>query len=79
VFVGIGAYGLFLISDTFDLSPYWVLPVTPLASAVVASVIARPLFRLRQAYFSIAMWVFSEIIAALVMRAGWLGGPPACR
>ncbi|QOZ77672.1 branched-chain amino acid ABC transporter permease [Bradyrhizobium sp. CCBAU 53351] len=74
VFVGIGAYGLFLISDTFDLSPYWVLPVAPLACAVVASVIARPLFRLREAYFSIAMWVFSEIIAALVMKAGWLGG-----
>lgn len=74
VFVGIGAYGLFLISDTFDLSPYWVLPVAPLACAVVAAVIGLPLFRLREAYFSIAMWVFSEIIAALVMKATWLGG-----
>jgi branched-chain amino acid transport system permease protein len=74
VFVGIGAYGLFLISGSFDLPPYWVLPVAPLASAVVASVIALPLFRLREAYFSIAMWVFSEIIAALVMKASWLGG-----
>jgi len=74
VFVGLGAYGLFLISDTFDLSPYWVLPVAPLAGAVVAAVIALPLFRLREAYFSIAMWVFSEIVAALVMKASWLGG-----
>src|SRR6516225_7005025 len=74
VFVGIGAYGLFLASDTFDLSPYWVLPVAPLACAVLASVIALPLFRLREAYFSIAMWVFSEIVVALVMKASWLGG-----
>jgi len=74
VFVGLGAYGLFLISDRFDLSPYWVLPVAPLAGAVVAAVIALPLFRLREAYFSIAMWVFSEIVAALVMKASWLGG-----
>ena len=42
--------------------------------AVVASVIALPLFRLREAYFSIAMWVFSEIVTALVMKATWLGG-----
>lgn len=74
VFVGIGAYGLFLLSDTFDWSPYWVLPVAPLVCALVASVIARPLFRLREAYFSIAMWVFSEIVAALVTKASWLGG-----
>ncbi|MCG2626187.1 branched-chain amino acid ABC transporter permease [Bradyrhizobium sp. WYCCWR 13023] len=74
VFVGIGAYGLFLISDTFELSPYWVLPIAPLAGAIVASVIALPLFRLREAYFSIAMWVFSEIVVALVMKASWLGG-----
>lgn len=74
VFVGIGAYGLFLISDTFDLSPYWVLPIAPLAGALVASVIALPLFRLREAYFSIAIWVFSEIVVALVNKAGWLGG-----
>lgn len=74
VFVGIGAYGLFLISDSFELSPYLVLPIAPLACAVVASAIALPLFRLREAYFSIAIWVFSEIVAALVMKANWLGG-----
>jgi len=74
VFVGIGAYGLFRISDALDLSPYWALPIAPLACAVVAAVIALPLFRLREAYFSIAMWVFSEIVAALVTKTSWLGG-----
>ena len=42
--------------------------------AVVAAVIAIPLFRLREAYFSIAMWVFSEIISAITMKSTWLGG-----
>ena len=74
VFVGIGAYGLFRISDALDLSPYWALPIAPLACAVVAAMIALPLFRLREAYFSIAMWVFSEIVAALVTKTSWLGG-----
>ena len=74
VFVGIGAYGLFLISDSLGISPYWALPVAPLVCAVVASVIALPLFRLREAYFAIAMWVFSEIVAALVTKSSWLGG-----
>jgi len=74
VFVGVGAYAVFLVSDTLDLSPYWVLPIAPLVCAIIASVIARPLFRLREAYFSIALWVFSEIVAALVTKASWLGG-----
>src|SRR5215471_15214515 len=54
VFVGIGGYALFLISGSLELSPYWVLPVAPLVGALVAAVIALPLFRLREAYFSIA-------------------------
>ncbi len=74
VFVGIGAYGLFLTSNSLGISPYWVLPLAPLVCAVVASVIALPLFRLREAYFAIAMWVFSEIVAALVTKSSWLGG-----
>jgi branched-chain amino acid transport system permease protein len=74
VFVGIGAYALFLISNSLGLSPYWVLLVAPLVCAVVAAVIALPLFRLREAYFAIAMWVFSEIIAAVVTKSSWLGG-----
>ena len=32
------------------------------------------LFRLREAYFAIGMWVFAEIVSLLVSRAEWLGG-----
>jgi branched-chain amino acid transport system permease protein len=74
VFVALGAYSLFITSGWFGMSPYSLLPVAPLVCAVVAAVIALPLFRLREAYFSIAMWVFSEIIAAIVAKSPLLGG-----
>lgn len=74
VFVGAGAYALFEISGSMDISPYWVLPSAPLVCAIIAAVIALPLFRLREAYFAIAMWVFSEIVAAFVTKSSVLGG-----
>jgi branched-chain amino acid transport system permease protein len=74
VFVALGAYGLFVVSGWLGVSPYWVLPVAPVVCAMVAAVIAVPLFRLREAYFSIAMWVFSEIVGAITMKSAWLGG-----
>jgi branched-chain amino acid transport system permease protein len=74
VFVGIGAYALFATSITLNISPYWALLAAPVACALVAAPIAIPLFRLRDAYFSVGMWVFSEIIAALVAKSSWLGG-----
>lgn len=74
VFVGAGAYALFQISGSLEISPYWVLPIAPLVCASIAAVIAIPLFRLRDAYFAIAMWVFCEIVAAFVMKSALLGG-----
>jgi branched-chain amino acid transport system permease protein len=74
VFVGAGAYALFEISGSMEISPYWVLPFAPLVCAIIAAVIALPLFRLREAYFAIAMWVFSEIVAAFVTKSSLLGG-----
>jgi branched-chain amino acid transport system permease protein len=74
VFVALGAYALFLTSGWLNISPYWTLPVAPVICAAVAAIIALPLFRLREAYFSIAMWVFAEIIAAFVTKSSWMGG-----
>lgn len=74
VFVAIGAYALFATSVMLGISPYWALPAAPLVCALVAAPIAIPLFRLRDAYFSIGMWVFAEIIAAIVTKSAWLGG-----
>lgn len=74
VFVAFGAYALFLASGWLEIAPFWVLPLAPLVSAAVAAVIAFPLFRLRDAYFSIGIWVFAEIIAALTAKSPLAGG-----
>jgi branched-chain amino acid transport system permease protein len=74
VFVGLGAYALFFASGQFQILPYWALPAAPIVCATVAAVIAVPLFRLREAYFAITMWVFSEIVATIVAKTSWLGG-----
>ena len=73
VFIGIGAYLLFDVSDRFGLHPYLLLPVAGAACAVVAALVAPLLFRLREAYFSVGMWVFAEIIYVLVSKARELG------
>lgn len=74
VFIAFGAYALFLTSGWLEVTPIWVLPVAPLVAGAVAAIIAFPLFRLRDAYFSIAMWVFAEIIGAFTMKSQAVGG-----
>jgi branched-chain amino acid transport system permease protein len=73
VFIGIGAYLLFNASDRFDLHPFVLLPVAGIACAAVAAAIAPLLFRLRDAYFSVGIWVFAEIVYTLVTKTRELG------
>jgi branched-chain amino acid transport system permease protein len=74
VFVALGAYALFLTSGYLLIVPYLALPAAPIFCGLVAAAVAIPLFRLREAYFAIAMWVFAEIVATLVFKTVWLGG-----
>ena len=73
VFVGVGAYALFVLSIRAGVHPFAAIALAPLFSALIAAVIAPILFRLRDAYFTIGMWVFSEIVAILVGKSAWLG------
>jgi branched-chain amino acid transport system permease protein len=74
VFVGLGAYGLFFASISLKVAPFWVLPLAPLLCAAVAAVVALFLFRLREAYFAIGTWVFSEVVSLLISKTERLGG-----
>ena len=74
VFVGLGAYALFFASISLNVAPFWVLPVAPLVCAVVAAIVALFMFRLREAYFAIGTWVFSEVVSLLVSKTDRLGG-----
>jgi branched-chain amino acid transport system permease protein len=73
LFIGIGAYVLFLGTQRWGVSPYWMLPVAGGAGALVAAVLAPALFRLRDAYFAIGLWVFSEIVYLLVSKTPAFG------
>jgi len=74
VFVGLGAYCLFFTSISPKVAPFWVLPLSPLLCAAVAAVVALFLFRLREAYFAIGTWVFSEVVSLLISKTERLGG-----
>lgn len=73
VFIGIGAYFVFYLSDRFEIHPFWLLPAAGAACAAVAAAIAPLLFRLRDAYFSIGMWVFAEIVYLSATKTRELG------
>ena len=72
-FVGLGGYTTIFAANYFSISPYWVLPLAPLVCGVIAAGSTLLLFRLRDAYFSIATWVFSEVVAVLVLMMPGLG------
>jgi branched-chain amino acid transport system permease protein len=73
VFVGIGSYSLFAISDTFHLNPWLVLPIATLCTATAALIFAGPMFRLNGAYFAVGTWVLAEMARIAALNTGWLG------
>ena len=73
-FVGLGAYGFFALVN-FGILPLWVaLPVAAALVGLFALPLGLALFRLRNAYFSVAMWVVAEIFVILFSKFGALGG-----
>lgn len=73
VFVGIGAYALFYLSNTFGINPWLALPAAGLVTAAFALAFAWPMFRLHGAYFAVGTWVVAEMLRTLVLNAQWLG------
>lgn len=73
LFVGLGAYALFEATQRLQISPWWALPFAGLAGALAAALLAPALFRLRDAYFSIGLWVFAEIGYLVVSKTPALG------
>ncbi len=74
LFIGIGAYLLFYLGQLTGLSPYVLLPLSAIGGALCACLTAPALFRLRDAYFAIGIWVMAEIVALLVSKTQALGG-----
>lgn len=72
-FIGIGAYAVYKATALTGLSPYALVAVAAVLCALVALAIAPLLFRLREAYFSIGMWVFAECVRLAFAQWEWVG------
>lgn len=73
-FVGLGGFALFVLTRDLPLHPYLAIPVAGAFAACVALVLAPLLFRLKDVYFAVGLWVSAEIIRILVMRSDYFGG-----
>jgi branched-chain amino acid transport system permease protein len=73
-YIGVGAYGLYWLSDSAGLDPFVAVPVGALVAAVISVPIAVLAFRLRGGYFAIGTWVIAETLRLLVANTTQLGG-----
>jgi branched-chain amino acid transport system permease protein len=73
-YVGIGAYGVWLIGDILGIHPF----VSVLLAGVLAALIALPvgplIFRLKGGYFAIGTWVVAEVVRLVVANIQATGG-----
>ena len=73
-YIGIGAYGLWWLSDSAGLDPFAAVPLAALAAAAISVPVAVLAFRLRGGYFAIGTWVLAEVLRLLVVNVSQLGG-----
>jgi branched-chain amino acid transport system permease protein len=73
-YIGIGAYGLYWLSDTAGLDPFVSVPLAALLAAALSVPIAVLAFRLRGGYFAIGTWVMAEALRLLIANTTQLGG-----
>jgi len=72
-FVAIGAYLLFAVTRDLPFSPYAMIPFCGVGAALLALVLTPILFRLREVYFAVGMWVAAEIVKIVVSRMDYFG------
>ena len=73
LFIGLGAYCLFLVSNWTGANPFVILPLAFVFSAAFAAMISPFIFRLRDAYLAISIWVIAEIVRSFISQRDWLG------
>lgn len=73
VFIGLGAYFVFMVSNKLGLNPLWLVPLAVVFTGAFAALISPLVFRLRDAYFAISIWVFAEIVRLFIAQRDSLG------
>ncbi len=72
-YIGLGAYGLFVLGDKAGLHPFLAVLVAALAATVIAVPTAGLAFRLRGGYFAIGTWVIAEVYRLVIANNAELG------
>jgi branched-chain amino acid transport system permease protein len=73
-YIGLGAYGLWLIGDVLGLNPFVSVILAGGLAVLVALPVAPLIFRLRGGYFSIGTWVIAEVVRLIVSNIQATGG-----
>ncbi|MDN6882426.1 branched-chain amino acid ABC transporter permease [Variovorax sp. CAN2819] len=73
MFVGVGAYALFALSNGLGVNPWMMLPLAVAVTALFALLSALPMFRLGGAHFAVGTWVLAEMLRILTLNSEWLG------
>lgn len=73
-YVGVGAYGLVMLSDRVGLDPFMAVPLAVVLAGALAYPISFLAFRLSGGYFAIGTWVIAEAIKLLSEQIPALGG-----
>ena len=73
LFIGLGAYSLFLASNWSGVNPFVLLPLAFVFSAAFAAAVSPFIFRLRDAYLAISIWVIAEIVRLFISQRDALG------
>jgi branched-chain amino acid transport system permease protein len=72
-FLGLGAYGLYLIADRGGVQPFAAVALAGLSAAAISLVTAAVAFRLRGGYFAIGTWVIAEVFLLLTLNGADIG------
>jgi branched-chain amino acid transport system permease protein len=73
-YIGLGAYGLWLLADVLHIHPFVAVILAGSLAVLVALVFAPLLFRLRGGYFAIGTWVVAEVVRLIVSNIQAAGG-----
>lgn len=73
-FVGLGAYAILVLAQHWGVNPFWSIPISGIAVALVAVPVAKLVMRLRGGYFAVGTWVVAEVMRISFSNLSVLGG-----
>ncbi len=73
-FIGVGGYVLFVLANGMGFNPFWTVPLSAVAAALVSIPAYALLRRLDGPYFAIGTWVFAETLRLLTANMSYVNG-----